>query len=215
MRILSTDKSYNKYSRTTTVGLKLHDHVVLAADKRATAGLYVAHKHVLKIQRISSYMAMTISGLVADAQFLVDEARALVKYHELLVGARPSVHSIASLLATLLNSYAKTMPFVVQLLLGGYDDRPRLYYIDLFGTISEENYMATGSGSPMAISVLERGYSPELSLEEAVSLAADAVKAATMRDAWSGEGVDIVIIGRDVYEHKTLLFQTSLESGSK
>ncbi len=206
------DREKRVVSRTTTAGLRLRDHVVLAADKRATAGLYVAHKRVLKIQRITDYMAMTISGLVADAQFLVDEARGLARYNEVVMGVRPSVHSIASLLASLLNTYAKTVPFIVQLLLGGYDTRPRLYYIDLFGTISEEKYMATGSGSPVAIGVLERGYREDMGLDEAVELAVEAVRAAVSRDAWSGEGVDVVIIGRDGYRHHTVMFKTNMET---
>lgn len=193
-------------SKTTTVGIRLKDYVIIAADKRATAGTYIAHKKVEKIQKITDNMAMTISGLVADAQYLVNLAKAIVNYYELETEVKPSVKTIASYLANILSSYSRTLPFIVQLLLAGYDTRPRLYYVDLFGTVSEEKYIATGSGSPIALGVLENNYREDLSIEEAKQLAISAVKAAVERDSWSGEGVDIVIIGRDVYSKETILF---------
>jgi len=196
-----------KVSKTTTVGLVIKDYVVLAADKRATAGLYISHKKVEKIHKVTDYMAMTISGLVADAQVLVDEAKAIAKQYELLTGVKPSVKSIATYLSNILSSYLRLVPFIVQLLVGGYDTRPRLYYVDLFGTLSEEKYMATGSGSPTAFGVLEKEYREDMSLDEAKELAKSAVKAALERDAWSGEGIDIVVIGKDLYKKETYLFK--------
>ena len=193
-------------SKTTTVGIRLKDYVIIAADKRATAGTYIAHKKVEKIQKITDNMAMTISGLVADAQYLVNLAKAIVNYYELETEVKPSVKTIASYLANILSSYSRMLPFIVQLLLAGYDTRPRLYYVDLFGTVSEEKYIATGSGSPIALGVLENNYREDLSIEEAKQLAISAVKAAVERDSWSGEGVDVVIIGRDVYSKETILF---------
>ena len=193
-------------SKTTTVGIRLKDYVIIAADKRATAGTYIAHKKVEKIQKITDNMAMTISGLVADAQYLVNLAKAIVNYYELETEVKPSVKTIASYLANILSSYSRTLPFIVQLLLAGYDTRPRLYYVDLFGTVSEEKYIATGSGSPIALGVLENNYREDLSIEEAKQLAISAVKAAVERDSWSGEGVDVAIIGRDVYSKETILF---------
>ncbi len=184
---------------TTTVGLVLRDYVVLAADRRASAGYFIAHKKTRKIVKITDYIAMTTSGLVADAQFLADMLREELRYYELTLKKRPSVEAAANLLATIIYSYARSYPYIVQLLLGGYDTKPRLYNIDWLGTVTSEKYTATGSGSPIALGVLERGYREDLSLEEAVRLAVNAVLAAMERDSATGNGVDVVIIGRDKY----------------
>ncbi len=197
----------NVDTKTTTVGLKIKDYVILAADKRATAGTYVAHKRVEKIHKINDYTAMTISGLVADAQYLVDYARAVSKYYELETNKKPSIKAIATYLSNILSVYLRISPFIVQLVIGGYDIEPRLYYIDLFGTLSEEEYIATGSGSPTAYGVLENKYKRDLGLEEAVKIAYESVKAAVERDSFSGEGVDVVIIGKNVFEKRTILFK--------
>ncbi|MET1101521.1 MAG: archaeal proteasome endopeptidase complex subunit beta [Pyrodictiaceae archaeon] len=181
---------------TTTVGLKIKDHVVLAADRRATAGYYVAHKRARKILAIADYMAMTISGLVADAQILAEWLQAQIKYYYVITGKKLPVQAAATILATILNS-SKFFPYIVQLILGGYDTAPRLFTLDWFGTLTEEKYVATGSGSPVALGLLEDEYSEDLDLDSAIDLARRAVLSAIKRDSFTGNGVDVVVIGRD------------------
>jgi proteasome beta subunit len=66
--------------------------------------------------------------------------------------------------------------------------------LDLFGSITEEKFAATGSGSPVAYGVLEQHYREDLSLDEAVKIAVSAIRASTLRDAASGDGVDVAIV---------------------
>ncbi len=192
-------------SRTTTVGLIVDDKVVLAADKRATAGFMIASRRVKKIVKLADYAALTISGLVADAQALADIVREEIKLYEMSTGSKLSVKGIATLLANILFS-SKWYPFLVQLMVGGYDTRPRLYVLDPFGSLTEETYAATGSGSPIALGVLEERYKPGMSLEEAIEIAALAIRSAVLRDAASGDGADIVVIGKGVYEERFIPF---------
>lgn len=188
----------NGESRTTTVGLVIGDRVILAADKRATAGQMIYHKQVKKIAPITNYAAMTISGLVADAQFLIENARYIAREYELSTGRSISIRGLASSISTILSLYLRRSPFIVQLLLGGYDqyEGASLYYLDLYGTMTKENYMATGSGSPVAFGFLEANYRPDLDLDTAIDIAVKAVLVAQSRDGFSGEGVDVVVIGR-------------------
>ncbi len=189
---------------TTTVGIVLRDYVLLAADKRATAGHYIAHKHVKKIIKITDSVAMTTAGLVADAQALADYLRAQAIYHKLTTGMPMSVRSMAYLLSLILNE-SKFYPYIVQLLLGGYDyyEGPKLYAIELFGDVTEEKYTATGSGSPIAIGVIESEYREDMPLEEAEKLVVKAIASAALRDVFSGEGIDVVVIGRNYYKETT------------
>lgn len=194
-------------SGTTTVGLVSGDFVILAADKRATAGFMIASRRVKKIVRLTDYTVMTMAGLVADAQMLADILRSEAKLYELDTGVRMSVKSIAILLSNILFSY-KALPFIVQVLIGGYDVKPRLYVLDLFGSITEEKFAATGSGSPVAYGVLEQHYREDMSLDEAIKVAIAAVRAATLRDAASGDGVDIAIVSRKGIEERFIPFST-------
>jgi len=189
---------------TTTVGMAFKDFVVLAADKRATAGHIVAHKNVKKIVRIDERSALTTAGLVADAQALADTLRTEAKYYELSVGKPMKLRSMANMLSLILNT-SKYFPYIVQLILGGYDyeEGPKLFAIELYGDVTEERYTATGSGSPIAIGVIESSYRPDLKVKEAVELAVKAVASAALRDVFSGEGIDVVVISRGRYEELT------------
>ncbi len=198
---------------TTTVGLRFRDFVVLAADRRATAGYYVAHKRTRKIIKIADYMAMTTAGLVADAQTLAEWLSLEVQHYMLINKKRMSVQAAAQLLATILHS-SRFYPYIVQLLLGGYDTAPRLYNIDWYGGVTEEKYVVTGSGSPTAIGVVEDQYREDLGIEEAVDLAKRAVASSIRRDAFTGNGVNVVVIGRDFFKEYSFDLKDVLEARS-
>ncbi len=181
---------------TTTVGLVVKDAVILAADKRATAGTYIAHKRTRKIIKVWDRMAITTAGLVADAQMLAEWLENQIRF-DMLEKKRPlSVRASAHLLSTLLYSY-KLYPFLVQLLIGGYDTKPRLYSLDYFGSVLEEKYAATGSGSPVAIGVIEDNYRDDLPIDKARELAVTAVRTALKRDSATGDGIDSMVITKD------------------
>lgn len=188
---------------TTTVGLKLRDSVVIAADKRASQGYFIAHKKVRKIVKIDDHIVMSIAGLVADAQILASQLQYLARRHRYEEGTPISVRTLVSYLGLLLNTY-KYFPFEVQLIVGGYDTESRLYAVQWFGDYIEENYTVTGSGSPIAVGLIESRYSPDMSVEDAVKLALDAIRASTRRDVFSGEGVDVAIVRKDTTDFQTL-----------
>jgi len=196
---------------TTTVGLRFRDFVVLAADRRATAGYYVAHKRTRKIIKISDYMAMTTAGLVADAQALAEWLSLEVQHYMLINKKRMTVQAAAQLLATILHS-SRFYPYIVQLLLGGYDTAPRLYNIDWYGGVTEEKYVVTGSGSPTAIGVVEDQYREDLGIEEAVDLAKRAVASSIKRDAFTGNGVNVVVIGKNFFKEYSFDLKDILRS---
>jgi proteasome beta subunit len=182
-----------KKTGTTTVGLVCRDGVILASDKRATMGFYIASKDVLKIAKINDRIAMTIAGGVGDAQTLVRWMKAEIKLYELKNGRPMSVEAAATLLANIL-SQNKFYPFFVQLLIGGVDSKARIFSVDMMGGVTEEKYTATGSGSPIAMGLIEELYSPSGDIKENVGVAIKAVNTAMKRDAASGEGVSVMLI---------------------
>ena len=204
--IISQEKLAKALHGTTTVGIVTRDHVVLAADKRATAGTLIASRRVKKIVKINEYSAMTISGLVADAQNLADIVREESRYYLLSTGVRLSVKGIATLLANILFS-SKFFPYIVQLIVGGYDVKPRLYVLDLYGSITEEKYAATGSGSPVAYGVLEENYRDDLTVDEAIDIAKRAIRTAILRDSATGDGIDVAVIGKDEFREMFVPFK--------
>ncbi len=188
-----TAKAKGIQTGTTTVGLVCKDGVVLASDRRATMGYLIASKDIDKIYPVSDRIAMTIAGGVGDAQMLIRWMNAELKLYELKNEKPATVEAAATLLANILAQY-KFFPFFVQLLIGGIDEKPRLYSVDMLGGLTEEKYTSTGSGSPIAYGVLEELFVPEKEIEVNLPVAAKAVSAAMKRDAASGERVDLCVV---------------------
>jgi proteasome beta subunit len=180
---------------TTTVGVVCRDGIVLAADKKATMGYLVASTDADKIMQLDEHLAMTIAGVSGDTQALERYFKAEFKLFRFKEERKITVEAAANLISNIL--YARRFyPYIVQLIVGGYDEKPRLYSFDMAGALQEEReYFSTGSGSPTAFGVLEDNFKKDMSAEEAKKLAVRAVRAATKRDiASGGRGIDLVVI---------------------
>ncbi len=184
---------------TTTIGLICSDGVVFAADKRATMGYFIANKDTQKIFQIDDQLAVTVAGSVGDAQTLVRLMKAETQLYKVRNGKTMSVNAAMTLVSNLMNQY-KFFPFYVQLLIGGFDDKPRVYNIDPIGGATEEKFVSTGSGSPMAYGVLEDAFKDDRPIKENLRLAIRALSSALKRDCGSGDGIDLVTITKTEFK---------------
>ncbi len=178
---------------TTTVGIIFKDGVVLAADKRASMGNFIAGKGVDKIHPVADTMAITLAGSVGDAQTLVRVIRAELELYKYAKGSPMSVKSAATLLSNILQGN-KYFPYFVQLVIAGYDEQPQLFDLDPFGGLIPEKYTSTGSGSVTAYGYLDAHFKDGMGEDEAVKLAVSSVHAAMKRDSATGEGIDALVI---------------------
>lgn len=178
---------------TTTLGIVCRDGVVLATDKRATAGSFIAHRATRKIIKIEETIATTIAGSVADAQMIMDLLSAELRLYRGSVGRAISVKGVATLASNILFSSRSLM---IQAIVAGLDENgPSMFMLDPFGTLTEEKqYIATGSGTPYVAGVLESGYRENMSVKEAVPLVVKAITSAMRWDPGSGEGFDVVSV---------------------
>lgn len=183
---------------TTTIGIKCVDGVVFAADHRAVAGYYVAHKHTKKIYKIADDIVTTIAGVVADAQALIDYMIAECNLYKLSYRKPIPVKAAANLYAYYLFN-RRWFPYLTQTIIGGMDaSGPHIYTLDAVGSLIEENTVcATGSGTPFALGVLEDAYSEKITVNEAIPLAITSVRTSIERDIGSGNGIDVVTIQKD------------------
>ena len=89
-------------------------------------------------------------------------------------------------------------PLITQTIVGGIDEEgPSLYVLDVLGSVIPDKYAAVGSGTEIAIGVLEEGYKDEASEEEAKDIVVRAIKSAVSRDIMSGDGIDFLIIKKE------------------
>jgi len=187
------------FKGTTTVGAISRDGVILASDTRVTMGSLIVHKRGKKVHKIDDHLAMTISGVVADAQKIVAALRANARMYRIQRKISMPVSAAARLVANLFFSH-RLFPFMAHIIIGGIDiSGPHLFLIDQFGSITEERYVATGSGSPIAYGILEERFKEDLSLEEAIPIVTLALRSAMKRDVGTGDSLDIVMIDKNGY----------------
>src|ERR687890_997309 len=189
---------------TTTCALTCNDGIVLAADTRASAGFFIADRHVMKIQKVDRHLGMTIAGGVADAQNLVDVMRYNANIYRISNREIMPVNSAARLCSNVLFNQ-RYFPYYVQIILAGHDNKGggQIYNIDLFGSITTEKFISTGSGSPVAYGYLESEYKDGIGVDEAYKVAIHSIAAAIRRNAGTGDSINAVIINHNGYKELT------------
>ncbi|MEK6974721.1 MAG: proteasome subunit beta [Candidatus Thermoplasmatota archaeon] len=174
---------------TTTVGIKTADGIVLATDRRATMGYYVADKDVVKIEPLDEDSAITIAGSVSQAQSYAHMLRLNLEYTKARRGWALSPQELAKLAA---HSIQRAGGIYGQFILATRNPAgTHLWDVGGDGSlIVKKDYTVTGSGTGPAIGVLESAdWSKVKNLKDAVDLAMRAVRASTQRDVASGNGL--------------------------
>lgn len=187
---------------TTTIGIVCSDGIVLATDTRAVAGTYfIAHRNVRKIIKIDEHLALTIAGGVADAQNVVDVLKYYAGLYKLEKKKPMPIRSAARLVANVFFS-ARLFPLIADVLVGGYDvdEGPKVFNVDLFGSLTEEKAVSTGSGSPVAYGVIESEYKEGINVNKGIEIAVKAVTAAMRRNAGTGDNFNVCVITKDGYK---------------
>lgn len=184
---------------TTTMGIICKDGAILAAESKSTLGYLIASKESEKIMPLEDHIAMTIAGASGDAESLARYMKAELKLFSIENQRKISVKGAATLLANILQG-SKFYPYYVQLIVAGYDSTgARIFTLDPLGSVEEEKkFFSTGSGSPMALGVLEDAYKEGMTIDETSKLAMRAIKSAIERDIGSGgKAMDIAVITKD------------------
>jgi proteasome beta subunit len=190
----------------TTIGVVCADGVILASEKRVTYGYLVVSKGAKKVFKITDQIGAACAGLVGDMQILTREVEAQASLFSMDVGRRISVRSAAKLMSVILFN-RRYAPLITQTIVGGLDEEgPSLYVLDVLGSLIPDKYAVVGSGTEIAMGVLEEGYKEELSVEEAKALVARAIKSAISRDAMSGDGIDFLVITKEGITEEAIKF---------
>jgi proteasome beta subunit len=164
----------------------------MAGDRRATAGNVIAHKRVRKVYPADEYSAVAISGTAGMAVELIKLFQTELEHYEKIEGSYLSLEGKANYLARMVrgNLALAFQGLVVIPLFCGYDrddEVGRLFSFDVVGGRYDElNYATTGSGGTEARSYLKTAWKPDLSKEEALTTAVEALVAAAEEDAATG-----------------------------
>jgi proteasome beta subunit len=76
--------------------------------------------------------------------------------------------------------------------------------LDVLGSVLPDDYAVVGSGTEIAMAVIEGGYRKDLTVDDGKNLVTRAIKSAISRDAMSGDGIDLLVITKEGVTEETV-----------
>ncbi|ERH12279.1 MAG: proteasome endopeptidase complex, archaeal, alpha subunit [halophilic archaeon J07HB67] len=195
-RIYQVEYAREAVSRgAPSVGVRTQDGVVLAAETQSSSPLLI-DESIEKLHKLDDHLGTTNAGHVADARQLIDYARRMAQGDRLRYGEPVGVETVTKYVTDHVQENTQrggTRPYGVALLIGGVEDgEPRLFGADPTGTPREWKATAIGGSRGELQEILEDGWSEELSLDDGVSLAVEAL--ATVVDEVDDEAFSVATI---------------------
>ncbi len=196
---------------TTIMTAVCEGGVVMAGDRRATAGNMIAQRNFEKVYRSDEYSCVGIAGVAGVGVDMVRLFAVELEHYEKLEGRSLSLEGKANRLAGFVkaNLGGAMQGLVAVPLLAGYDEETRqgrIFSFDVTGGKYEEQPFATiGSGSVFARGSLKKLYRDGMSVEDVVLVLMQALYDAADDDSATG--------GPDMSRHIYPVIATVTEDG--
>ena len=177
---------------TTIVAVACDEGVVLASDRRATAGSMISKRDVDKVFRCDEFAAIGIAGVLTLGLEFARLFQVELEHYEKMEGRFLSLEGKANRLAAMIrgNLGLAMQGLVMVPLLAGYDldsGAGRIFSYDPTGGPSEEHsYYSIGSGSVFARAALKKLYTDEMAASQAVQCCLQALYDAADDDSATG-----------------------------
>lgn len=179
---------------TTIMAFKYKDGIIVAADSRTSSGTLVASRITDKLTQITPNIFCCRSGSAADTQAIVRIIQKEIKYLSEVENSAPSVFKTAKMISQMIYKYDQLLAGII---VAGVDEEPRIFKINVCGSLLEENISLGGSGSGFIYGFCDSHYKPNMSLEESLNFAKSAVRLAIRRDNSSGGVIRIAAITKE------------------
>jgi len=180
----------------TAVGITYDGGVVFASEKRIAYGNFLVSKSTKKTFQLTPKVGAACAGLVADMQILSLQISALAKIREMEIKREVPPNTIAKMMSNMMYE-RRFFPLLTQVIVGGVVGKPVIYTLDPLGSVLPDDYAAVGTGAETALGVLDPQFKENMTEKDAIELAKKAVKSATLRDTFSGDGIDVLVINSE------------------
>ncbi len=181
---------------TTIVALTYADGVIVGGDRRATMGTMIARRDMEKVFAPDDYCAVGIAGSAGVAIEIVKLLQVELEHYEKVEGTLLSLEGKANRLASMIRGNLGNVfrGLTVLPVFAGFDLRAqagRIFSYDVTGgSYEEQGHHSIGSGSVFARGALKKLWRPQMSSDEAVSVAVEALYDAADDDSATG-GPDV------------------------
>ena len=178
-RLVLVDSALEAVNRgSTTIGIKTPTFALLASHIKPVRALIDPTD---KIFAIDGHVGATGSGYIGDILQLIEELRLEAQKHRLNFESPIDIGSLAKHLGSFLHNYTiyAVRPQAASVIVAGVDQSGvQLYQVDPSGTFMRGSGFAIGQSADIALDVLQRDYSADMSVEQAVELSNKAIEKA-------------------------------------
>ncbi|MDH3764513.1 MAG: archaeal proteasome endopeptidase complex subunit alpha [Nitrosopumilus sp.] len=162
---------------TLAIGVKSKEGVIMAVEEKPRT---LQTKNITqKIFQVDYHIGVAAAGYIPDARVQVDNARFFSQGNRMTYDESVEVATVAKHLADQAHQftqYGGVRPNGVSMIIAGIDQKGEsIYVIDPSGTYVQYAAIAIGAGSDDVNAFLEKHYNPDMSLDEAASLAIAAI----------------------------------------
>ena len=182
---------------TTVLSLLYDGGAIVAGDRMATEGYSVAERRIEKVHAVDDMSVMAIAGAAGPCMEMIRLFRVELEHYEKLEGVTLSMEGKASKLGAMIkgNLPMAMQGLIVMPIFAGYDKKKgtcRIYKYDVAGgQYDETEYHSIGSGGKEARSALKKIFKKNLSRDEAIGVAIEALYDASEADIATG-GPDFI-----------------------
>jgi proteasome beta subunit len=194
---------------TTIIAAEYADGVIMAGDRRSTAGNMIAQRDIEKVFRCDDFSCVGISGVAGTGLELVRLFQLELEHYEKLEGRTLSLEGKANRLAAFVrgNLAGAMQGLVVVPLFAGFDEDTgtgRIFSYDVAGgRYKEHKFHAIGSGSVFAHGSLKKLYTEGMAEADVITACMQALYDAADDDSATG-GPDLT---RRIYPVVALVTQ--------
>src|SRR3954447_3906063 len=181
---------------TTIVALTFPGGIVMAGDRRATMGNYIAQRDIEKVFHADDYSCVGIAGVAGLAVEMVRLFQVELEHYEKIEGTTLSLEGKANRLALMIrgNLAMAMQGLAVVPMFAGFDseaveavDQGRIFSYDVTGGRYEEHkFHSVGSGSMFARGALKKLWRDDLSGDDSVLCAVQSLYDAADEDSATG-----------------------------
>ena len=155
----------------TIFGFIGKDFVLISADSYSNMSIIKMSEETDKLIELSNSDVMAIAGDISDGVQFSDYIKGNLELYKYRNGYKLGVTGVSSFVQHEIASNLRRSPIQVNLLLGGFDKDPKLYWIDYLGSKCEIKKGSQGYGGKFICGLLDSKFKENLSRVEAIELA--------------------------------------------
>jgi proteasome alpha subunit len=157
---------------SASIGIICVDGILIISDKRINDKLVVSDS-ANKIFEIDDHIIGSAAGILSDARILTERAQLIAQQHRITYDTPIDVVSIIKDLSNIMQQYTQhpgVRPFGLAVMIGGIDDKNRLYVSDITGNYLEYNATAIGENDEKIKELLRKKYKQDIKIQEAIKI---------------------------------------------